>query len=278
VIDALASFSGHLSLLAESRPDGRTVLTKQSFRAPLHLSKPYWDEHALIAQVVNPTAGILSGDELRTEVHVRNGARLLLTAPSATRVFTMLSGSARAEQRFVVEGGGFLEVWPEPLVPHRAARYRQDTVLEVAESGEALVADFFLPGRVARAELWAWDRLTLNLRVVVGGDLVLRERFDQTGEELRQLAELAGKQDGAAFGNLVLVSPALENAEEEVKAIAASNTREVSVGISRLRGKAPAYSIKLIAPDGDALRRAYRDLRRLLCGLLPALRSDPRKL
>jgi len=56
----MAEFSGHLQIRASRRVHGRTVLAAQSFRAPFHLSKPYWDADAgvLIVQVVNPTAGI----------------------------------------------------------------------------------------------------------------------------------------------------------------------------------------------------------------------------
>jgi urease accessory protein len=59
----MSEFSGHLMLRAEVREHGKTVLAGQSFRAPFHVGKAYWDEEgaALRVQVVNPTAGILEG-------------------------------------------------------------------------------------------------------------------------------------------------------------------------------------------------------------------------
>ena len=84
-----------------------------AFCAPFHLSKPYWDGRALLVQVVNSTAGILSGDRLATEVVVGEGASLIVTAPSASRIFTMNEGAAQATQRFTVERCGWLEVAPE---------------------------------------------------------------------------------------------------------------------------------------------------------------------
>ena len=53
---------GHLHLAAGMRANGETYLARQSFRAPFHLSKPYWDGHVLHVQLVNSTAGILAGD------------------------------------------------------------------------------------------------------------------------------------------------------------------------------------------------------------------------
>ena len=114
----MAGFSGHLALRAAPRLHGRTVLAAQSFRAPYHLSKPYWDAatRTLIAQVVNPTAGILSGDQLESAISVDEGAALLLTTPSASRVFKMKEGTAACRQQFQVAAGAWLEVMPEPLV------------------------------------------------------------------------------------------------------------------------------------------------------------------
>ncbi len=73
----------------ECRADasGRTFLSRQSFRAPIHLSKPHWDGHHLIVNIVNPTAGLFAGDSIELAVHVCAGARVVLTSPSAARVF-----------------------------------------------------------------------------------------------------------------------------------------------------------------------------------------------
>src|SRR6188768_2067781 len=122
----MTTLSGHLRLQAAARPDGRTVLASQSFRAPYHISKPYWDAdaRALLVQVVNPTAGILEGDSLESEIGVEHDAALLVTTPSASRIFQMRAGAAECRQHFAVSPGGWLEVMPEPLVPHRSSRYR----------------------------------------------------------------------------------------------------------------------------------------------------------
>src|SRR4051812_3994938 len=108
----MSLFAGHLRLGATARTDGQTTLSSQSFRAPYHVSKPYWDADArvLLVQVVNPTAGILAGDQLESGISVGSGAALLVTTPSASRIFKMNAGHAEAHQRFAVGAGGWLEV------------------------------------------------------------------------------------------------------------------------------------------------------------------------
>jgi urease accessory protein len=275
----VSPFSGHLRLCVQPAREGRTVLAGQSFQAPFHISKPYCDGRTLILQVVNPTAGILEGDTLASDVRVEEGAALLLTSPSASRVFRMARGKARSEQHFSVGSGGWLELWPEPLVPHLGSCFHQRTEISVAEGGELFFADYLLPGRLARGEAWAWEQLCLELRLKVAGELILQERFEQTGAELRRLATLAGSPDGAAFGNVMICSARLAADAEWKTAISALHGSAVQVGLSVLRGAGGAcHSLKLVAANGDVLRRTMREVRRILSAHLPHLAADPRKL
>lgn len=280
----MADFHGHLALRAAARPDdGVTSLAAQSFRAPYHLSKPYWDAdtRTLLVQVVNPTAGILSGDRLESAVAVESGAAVLLTTPSASRVFKMRTGEASAYslQQFTVAAGAWLEVLPEPLVPHRGSRFHQRTVLDVAPGGAAFYADLLFPGRIAHGEVWAWDRLVLELEVRSGADLLLRERLDQTADHLHALATLAGSGEHASFGNAVFLAPGLADdpAPPWRAALHALQTDGVWIGASQLRTGA-GWSIKFVAPDGIRLRQTLAAIRRTLMPVASHLACDARKL
>ncbi len=276
----MPEFFGHLSLRAAVRDHGRTVLAAQSFRAPYHISKPYWDTETrtLHVQVANPTAGILAGDRLESVIAVDAGAALLVTTPSASRLFHMRDGVAECRQHFSVAADGWLEVMPEPLVPHRACRYRQMTTVEVESGGALFFVDQLLPGRVGHGEAWVWDRLQLELTVRVGRELALRERFDQSGEELRQLAALAGSGAKACFANAILIAPtAAASGEPSWRAqLNALHRDEVWVGLSALRRG--GWSLKIVAPDAIHLRKTVREVRQILAGYFPRLGCDTRKL
>ena len=276
----MTDFNGHLSLAAALRDHGRTVLAAQSFRAPFHISKPYWDadRRALLVQVVNPTAGILAGDQLESEISVHQGAALLVTTPSASRIFQMRAGAAACRQHFTVSPGGWLEVMPEPLVPHRGSRFHQRTTIDVAPTGGLFFVDALVPGRLGHGESWAWERLSLDLTVRVGGELVLRERLDQTGHGLRAMAEFTGSGAAACFANAVLIDGATANTADPAwrPAVAALHRDGLWVGVSALR--AGGWSLKLVAGDTVSLRQALRDLRELLAPFFPRLGCDLRKL
>jgi urease accessory protein len=274
----MAEFSGHLSLRAATRAHGRTVLAAQSFRAPYHLSKPYWEAETrtLIAQVVNPTAGILSGDQLASDIAVDRRAALLVTTPSASRVFKMKEGTAACRQHFHVAPEAWLEVMPEPLVPHRGCSYHQTTTVDLAEGAELFYTDLLMPGRVAHGEAWEWKRLCLETTVRLGGELILRERFEQTGDQLRLLAQFAGSGPGACFGNSVLIANARPDDNAWRTALNALHGHSLWFGVSALRRG--GWSIKFVARDGVHLRKALRDIRKILAASFPRLACDPRKL
>lgn len=271
----MSRFAGHLRLKATAGTGGRTVLSGQSFRAPYHVSKPYWDADAgaLLVQVVNPTAGILEGDSLESDIAVDRDAALLVTTPSASRVFRMRAGSAECRQQFSVAKDGWLEMLPEPLVPHRGCRYRQSTTVDVEPGGGVLFADLLMPGRIAHGEAWAWDRLCLETEVRLGGELILRERFDQGGAELRALAALAGSGEKACFGNVVLIAP---GDAPWLPAVRALHGDGVWLGASALRRG--GWSIKFVAADGIRLRQTLQSLRSVLTPHYPRMACDPRKL
>jgi urease accessory protein len=167
---------------------------------------------------------------------------------------------------------------PEPLVPHCGSRFRQRTEIEVADGGEIFFADLLMPGRVARGETWAWDKLCLELTLRVSGDLILRERLDQSGPELKALATLAGAGEGACFANLVMVSPRLKESTSWCEELVALHGDGVWAGLSSLRGACGGWSLKLIASDNIALRKTMKRVRQIMIGSLPRLASDPRKL
>lgn len=274
----MAEFSGHLTLRAALGACGRTGISAQSFRAPYHLSKPYWDAdtRTLIAQVVNPTAGILSGDQLKSDITVDQNSALLVTTPSSSRVFKMKEGTAACRQHFCVAAGAWLEIMPEPLVPHRGCSYRQTTDVEVADGGELFFTDLLMPGRVAHGEAWEWSYLCLETSVRLNGELILRERFEQTGASLRSLAALAGSGPGACFGNAVLIAPDQPATGIWTRALNALHGEGLWLGVSALRRG--GWSIKIVAADGVRLRQGLRDIRKILSFHFPRLACDPRKL
>jgi len=173
------TLTGHLRLRCESRADGVPYISEQSFRAPIHISKSHLDEGAVILSIVNPTAGFFDGDLLETDITVSKNARLVLSTPSASRVYRSRSAKvATNSQHFRIEENAALEWIPEPFIPHKGARYVQRTKIELHPTASLLFFDWISPGRVARGEIFAYEQLRWEIDLETGGKLIARERYD----------------------------------------------------------------------------------------------------
>lgn len=171
------TLSGHLRLCCEMRADGVPYISEQHFRTPIHLSKPHLDEGCCVQSIVNPTAGFFDGDELQCEVHVGENAKLVLSTPSSSRIYRSRSGAAAVvSQCFTVGEGASLEWIPEPWIPHAGARLEQRTRMELHPTASLLFFDWIAPGRVAMGEIFAYEWLRWELDLLLGGELIARER------------------------------------------------------------------------------------------------------
>lgn len=267
--------NGQLDLVCEADEHGRSFIGRQSFRAPFHLSKPYWDGHALLVQIVNPTAGVLAGDVLASSVAVESGARLLLTTPSANRIHSMPTGSASLEQQFSVAAGAWLEVMPELFIPQAHCRYRQRTTVDVAAGGELFFVETLAPGRVARGEAFEFSEVEWEFELRHAGELIARERFALRPSD-ESTSALRGQFPIGYYASCYVITPRISPDDEIWRTIHSLGRDTVGVGVSRL--VAGGSTIKVLAVDSIQLSHTLKAIRELLAPFLPPLLSAHRKL
>lgn len=270
-----SALRGHLDLVCAPDAAGRTHLARQSFAAPMHLSKPHWDGHTLVINAVNPTAGLFSGDAIDITVHAAAGASALLTSPSASRVHRArgTESAARVRQKFSVETGAWLEICPEMLITQAGARYEQRTTLDVAPGGGLLALDSLAPGRVASGEVFAFEHVRMRTELTVDGELLALEncRLAPGDDSLHPLrVHHAHSYHATWFAVFPLETTALP------ARIAALSDEKIATGASALNAR--AYVGKILAADSPSLRRAVARVREICYGLAAKSLPNWRKL
>jgi urease accessory protein len=246
--------TGHLDLVCAADEAGVSYLREQSFCAPIHISKPFHDEGALVVNVVNPTAGLFAGDEIRCSVRVERGARLVVTSPSANRAHQMREGEARVEQKFSVAHDAWLEVFTAPLIPQAGSRFRQSTRIDVESGGSLVFFEVVFPGRVASGESLAFEWLRWSTDLFVSGDLVARENYRQSPASLAALQRrFANPYYASCFVAGEKIDPACWSA------IAELHSDSAWVGVSALT--ADGWVVKILAGDSPALRALIQKIR-----------------
>ncbi len=273
VIPSSFSLRGHLHLRCGLDSRGRSSLRHQSFRAPMHISKPHLDGNTLVVNVINPTAGLMDGDVIRCDIAVENGARLVLTSPSASRAHRMRGGFAQMEQQFQVEAGSWLENWPELFIPQGGTRYRQETVLRVEPGGTAMLWELLAPGRVASGEVFAFSELDWSTKVLFGDTLAVRERYRLVPGE-PGVQTLQAQFPTAYYASGFVFTPALDESSSIWRALHDLHTADTWIGCSALA--AGGWGIRVLAADSIRLRKALTEIRHRLYAALsepmPSLR------
>jgi urease accessory protein len=204
---------------------------------------------------------------------VESGARVLLTAPSASRAHRIVEGDAQVEQEFRVASGGWLDCWPEMFIPQGGARYRQRTTAHIQESGEALLIEMMAPGRTASGEVFAFAELDWKTEVFLGGQKIARERYSITTDS-PTLAAMRTKFPEAYYASCFIVSPRLRADTACWQRIHDLHGDEAWVGVSALvRG---GWAVRVLAAGSIALRKTIAAVRREIYAALerrePALR------
>ena len=267
---------GHLRLVCAPDSRGISILREQSFRAPIHLSKPHLDQDTLVLNVINPTAGLLEDDRIEQEVTVQSGGRLLLTSPSASRAHRVRNGWAAVSQIFRVKSGGFLEVLPEMFIPQAGAVYRQSTTLETEEGGDLLFFESLAPGRVASGEVFRYTSLDWRTDLIVAEQQCVRERYRiQPGSP--SLASLQRLFPTAYYGSLIAVSTKLTSANQCWELLRSYQSPTLWIGQSQL-GHPNAWSVKWIAGDAPTMRATQTIIRESLYEVLGRKAPDLRRV
>jgi urease accessory protein len=249
---------GHLHLTCSLGANGESYLREQSFRAPLHLSKPHHDGGALVVNIVNPTAGIFDDDEIDLNITVESQASLVLTTPSSGRVYRSRNGlDARVNQELKVAAGSFLEFYPEPFIPHAGARYHQRNTLRVAETGSMIFIEWLSPGRVASGESFLYDELCWDTDVILADKVIARERYTLNPKD-ESLNSLNAVFENAHYLGCFVIGT-FSFPQDEIEALGSD---DVYIGAGPL--VAGGWTIKAICRDSLHARKTLSSLRTIL--------------
>ena len=217
--------SGLLRLGFERRGD-RTILADLVSRAPCLAQRVLHCDDALpdMAWLFTVTSAgcVLQGDRLALEVALGAGARAHVTTQSATKIHSMDANYALQTQSFTLDDGAYLEFLPDPLIPHRNARYASDTRITLAASASLLYSEIVQPGRKHHHPDECFGATVLSLSTTAarpGGAALFAEKLliEPSRNPLRQ----TGVMDGFdVFGNVILCTPAdiAERIHERVNA------------------------------------------------------------
>ena len=217
----------------------------------------------LEAVVVNTAGGIAGGDRFSFDISVEWGAELTLTTAAAEKAYRSLGDDSTLDVTLSVGRGATLYWLPQETILFDQARLDRSITVDLTEDASLLLAEAVVFGRTAMGETVTQGRLRDRWRVRRDGKLIFADTLRLDGAIADQLALPAVAGGGRAIATVLL-------AYGDEARIAAAREQQFSgeVGISTWNGITLA---RLVARDGEMLRRDLKSLLVKFAGALPRL-------
>ncbi len=167
---------------------GVTRLVDLYQAAPLRLLFPASADplEPMVAILVNTAGGLVGGDRLMITVEARAGARLLVMAQAAEKLYGSAGADVRWDVTLKAEADAWLEWLPQETIAFDGARLRRRTRLDLARNAQCLAGEMLVLGRAAHDETFnhglvrdGWE-VRLDGRLVWADALHLEQHIAQT--------------------------------------------------------------------------------------------------
>jgi urease accessory protein len=247
--------------------DGQTRLTHLHQASPLRLLFPDAAEgDPMTAALVSTSGGLVGGDSLSIELAVEAGARALVVAGAAEKVYRSAGADGRIEVRLSVGPGGWLEYLPQETILFEGARLRRRTRLDVAAGARAMAGEMLIFGRIARGETMTHGLLREAWEVRRAGRLIWADALHMDGDIAALRAAPAGFDGAVACATLAVLvddpKPLLNAVRAQLDSTADRAAATIVNGV---------LLVRWLARDAQAMRCSYgavwSDLRAALAGL-----------
>jgi urease accessory protein len=159
--------------------------------------------------LITTTGCLLQGDRMALDIALGQGARAHVTTQSATKIHSMDANYAAQTQTLALADDAYLEFLPDPIIPHRRARFVSDTRISVAPSATLLYAEIVQPGRKHHHPEECFGAAVLSMALEVtrpgGGALFAEKLLIEPQRHAMRQTGVMGPFD--VFGNVLVCTP-----------------------------------------------------------------------
>ena len=146
--------------------------------------------------LITTTGCILQGDRLALDVMVGPRAQAHVTTQSATKIHAMDANYAAQTQTITLADDAYLEFLPDPVIPHRQARFVSDTRISVAPTATIFFSEIIQPGRKHHHPDECFGATVMSLSTVGRAPWWPRIVRRETGDRATAISDAADRRDG----------------------------------------------------------------------------------
>jgi urease accessory protein len=209
--------------------------------------------------LVNPGGAYLGADLYVIDVEVTDGAKLLLTTQSATKIYR--TPGSFAEQRMTIRlgEGAQLELAPDQVIAYREASYRQNTHITVRRSSSLVMAEVITPGWSPDGASFRYEELRLRNEIQVesaeGLEFLALDNL-LIRPPLNDVTGIGFMEGYSHLGSLVVVDARVDQAlADELHALTAGHDAYTGVSLTSSVGGTAGLVLRSLSNSTEELNR-----------------------
>lgn len=228
------------------RAQERSRIHKLAHEGPLVLQKSFYPDDSGIVHnyILHPPGGLVGGDQLQLNVHVRDRAAVLLTTPAAGKIYRSPDQLSTFSLQAELGEDSELLWLPQENIVYEGAIHRSALSWTVHSRSRLTAWDIQSLGRPGAGKVYDQGCLRTELRLRTKNRLLLLERLGIDGGS-PMLQSSWGLAGFTAFGSMLLYWPGCQF-RSEISGDHSADTVELGITqrdgwlLARARGSCPA--------------------------------------
>lgn len=264
-----ANWHGRVQLVY-GRSGDRTQIQQVNTRSPLRLQRPFYPEDPAVCHsvIVHTAGGMVGGDRLDLEIHLRSQAQAVMTSAAAQKVYRSAQEPVQQTIHLQLDTESWLEWFPQETIVFRAAQYQQRLRVDLAPGAHWIGWDLTRFGRTAGGEVFDCGHWRSQTEVWQGDRPLWIDRQQLAGQ-IERLRHPHGLGGHTVVGTLVFLgaevaAAAVDQARSQAQTCLAADSADWGVSplplglICRYRGDSTQAARQWFVRVWDGLRQRYQ--------------------
>jgi urease accessory protein len=243
------------------REGDKTMLSDSFATIPLRTFPPFYPDNTGCAHlyIVNPTAGLVGGDRIESEITLEEDAHAFVASPTATKVYRSAGAYSESAADISLGNNAILEYFPRYVIPFAGSMYRQKTRVSMEAGSMLLFFEGFTTGRTARHEHLGFKEYRSSTEIVFCGAPVVTDRFslEPESEDYGALGFLESYTASAAL-YIIFDRPSLVKGLVSAIVERLGEREDISGGVSALPSN--GVGVRLLGNNVYSLEKTALDI------------------
>jgi urease accessory protein len=254
----LAKFAGQFNGVG-----GRTYMGKTQHYGPLRVQRPFFPEgeDCLHFYLLHPPGGLVGGDKLSIQLHATESAHLLMTTPSAGKVYRNITGHKQGQ--FVdiqVDDNAIVEYLPQENIVFNAANGQLNTQVDIYGSGVFIGWEITCLGRYESGDHFEQGQLHQTLMIRHDDRPLFNDRFVLNAPSDLQTGR-AGLQEFNVFATFIINRDVMNSKlEEELAEWQRVINETMAPAMIALTQKPNVFIARMLADKSEQVKNTFEEL------------------